>query len=265
MEKVTIVSDSGKGRSFSGALIASIEADKFWSNGSGGGEAKRPVWAVLGASTGESRAFIANVRMGKLLRTNERSRHGSYEFLRSAGYEFLTQKFDNSVATTVYLPELFLHDPGMVDPEGVKFVLPVPKFWLEAHTKSINPQDIDAALSHVRRLRLQGLPETDELRALVPCASLFCSFLDRRTRCPLIPDLRFQFQAMVTCLHHKIATFPGKERGWYRDEGWGMSDKCLANGLVEAGIDRVFAMNTKHEDIEALLSECAAKYFALTR
>lgn len=265
MEKVTIVSESGKGRSFSGTLLASIEADRFWPNGAGGGEAKRPVWAVLGASTGESRAFIANVRMGKLLRTNEKSRYGSYEFLRSAGYEFITQKFVNSVATTVYLPELFLHDPGMVDPEGVKFVLPVPKFWLEERTRTLDPATIEDAITHVRKLRLPNLPENDELRMLVPCASLFCSFLDRRTRCPLIPDLRFQFQALVVCLHHKIATFPGKDKGWYRDEGWGMSDKCTASGLADAGISRVFAMNTKHEDIEAILSECASKYFALTR
>lgn len=269
MREVTIEpAAEGKGRSFCGVLLSYIEADAWWASGSAK-DVIRPVWAAFAASEGESRPFVANLRLGRLARPNAKTKSGAIELMRSADYEFLTQKLDGVVATTVYLPELFAHDPGMVDPTGIKFIIAIPEAWEAEHAAAVNPADAAAATLHVARLRYAGAPDRAGLAALIPAATLFNSFLDRRTRCPLIPDLRFQLQIFIAALTEGVAQFPSDSDNRYRwsEQEWGSKGqfKLQATGLAEARIARVVGMNCPHERLEKFLAANAKAYFDTTK
>lgn len=268
MREVTIEpATEGKGRSFRGVLLAHIEGDGWWASGSS--EVIRPVWAVFATSEGESRPFVANLRLGRLARTNPKSKHGAIELMRSADYEYMTQKLDGVIATTAYLPELFAHDPGMVDPAGIKFIIAIPEAWEADHAATVSPADAAAATLHVARLRYKGAPDREGLAKLIPAATLYCSFLDRRTRCPLIPDLRFQLQVFIAALTEGMAQFPSSRdhRYSWAEKEWGSSGlhKLEADGLEEARIARVVGMNVKHDDFEKFLAANAKVYFDTTK
>src|SRR3990167_7260915 len=128
LTEVVIAPETGKkGRSFGALHLASATADALWPGGATKkGYVSRPVYAVFLGSDAEMRPFAANLQLGRLAATGEhrrRHRQGGYEFLKSAGYRQAVQRHEEGAVLTVYLPELLNLDPGMVDPEIVRFVL----------------------------------------------------------------------------------------------------------------------------------------------
>jgi hypothetical protein len=245
----------GKGRSFTASLLCSIKADGLWSGGGATTDATRPVYFMIATGEEQIRPFVTNLQMGKkaIVPTSGYGRQKAsftLEVLRSAGYSWSYQKTADGTIATAYLADLFRLDPGMVDPDGIAFVLAPPTAWVERY-----PWDTRPAVDHVLKLGTKAQPE--QLERLAPLAPLFCAYLDRRTRCPLLKDARFYLQLMVACLEAGIASVSEVER-WHRPEGveWMMHSRL---GYQETDVESVglvpgLAFKSYHESFEPVLA-----------
>jgi hypothetical protein len=264
MREVIIVppeNSARKGRSFRAVCLATIEADTLW--GETITDDTRPVLAVFAGSDQEMRPFQANLRMGRKAniinagRNSYRKKTDRMEFLRSVDYEYTWQREAEGSILTVRLSELFMLDPGMVDPWGAKFIVLPSSTWAAEQTIDPTP-----AVMHVRGLGFKGI-EHEQLTALVPLAALFAVYLDRRTRCPIVMDERFYLQLFCASLGQGLASFAWDGR-YSEDFGVNKSFKfsqdtddvgCFAKGV---------AFKANHEQIETLLAEQTTYFFEAT-
>jgi hypothetical protein len=286
IEVVIEPKQEGKGRSFRAICMASSRADKLWDGGGAAGDIERPVFAAFVGSDAELRPFVANLMLGRraLVAGNYGRRAKGFEFLKSAGYKYIWQREGEGSIVSVFLPELFLMDPGMVDPKVAKFVLLPSSRWAAEQAIDTGP-----IVRYVKRTplvkKLNAGPPADDWRwrqkdyvheplfsddvlaALVPTAYLFAAFLDRRTRAPLLADGRFYLQLMMACLGAGLASLSVDSYGGYHGPKFGRSG---STGFVEtntaaAGFLPGVAFNAGHEAIETLLAQEIAIYFQLTR
>ncbi len=236
-----------KGRSFRASLLAYVEGSALWSGGATS-ENTRPIWCMIAATDAESGPVMANLRGGKkasIVGTESgygrKRKSEQFELLKSAGYEFAAQRHAEGTVWTAYLPELFKLDPGMVDPVGVKFAFLPVKEWC--------PEPSNDVLAHVQELNpARTLADLAPIARLGP---LFAAYLDRRSRCPMIPDPRFYAQIAVEFCRVGVATFAsGSREAWHRGK----------LGYDETGVETVgllpgMAMQASHETVEAVLAE----------
>jgi hypothetical protein len=221
-----------KGRTFRAVLVASVEAHDLWVLGQGGGDTRRPIWALFLAATGEAKAFLANLQLGKKV-TDGRV---TWEFCRSAGYAYAIQRHPEGVAICVYLPSLFALTPGLMDPEHVRFVVLPP-------LREVDAQAVGRRVEHVQRAGFEH--DVGELMAPCALAPLFLRRLNARTRAPVIPDDRFAAQVLVGALDAGLAAMSGAWRGL---------------GYVEHDVDEAklapgIAFGATHEQLETFLAE----------
>jgi len=281
MTEYIIETDTGKkGRSFRATAVALATADGLWSPG---GSTIRPVYATFAGTEQELKSFVANLRAGKKAEKASNYRRGSdkerLEFLRTVKYHVAWQREAEGALVTVYHPELFSMDPGLIDPEGVRFCLFVPADWAAAQQL-----DRQSPVEHVTRLPLalhdyqresrDRLLTREFLEALVPTAYLFAVYLDRRTRCPLVADGRFYLQLLVAALDKGLASFPGSDlvyhrsyhRGWGYQEGRGFDlefGERFRDALLEyIGLRHAIAFSASHPVFEAFLAEQVTTFFA---
>lgn len=228
MKDYTIQPEAGKkGRAFSAKCTAIIVADSLWS--AGGGDTMRPIWAQFIATDAELRPFASNLRLGRKAEpsTGRSSACDRIEFLKSVGYQMSWQREPEGSILTVYHPELFRLDPGMVDPAGATFAMLVPRWWLAAQT-------VDA----------------DSARA-----ALFAAYLDRRTRCPLVADAAFYRQLFAAAIECGLARMPTDRTVKYS------KGPLAAEGLEQAGVDTVVVFSASHDELETFLVEQVGIYF----
>lgn len=266
---------SKKGRSFQAVCVAVMTANALFPEANG--KTIRPVWAMFAGSESELRPFMANLRLGRKAEPSIASyrKQGDgerVEFLKTVGFTIGWQRETEGTLATIFHPGLFRLDPGMVDPAGISFVMLVPNEWADA--QKLDPE---AAVAYVKTL---GFPVTDEvLTALVPTAYLFAAYLDRRTRCPLVPDGRFYLQLLCASLTAGIASFPGtdvKHSYGHRDE-WGHNKRHGFNfsfggysnyrgdpGYEALNIRHAISCMVNHEDFEAFLAEQVTEFYART-
>lgn len=214
---------SGKTRSFSAALLGYLTADWLWPGGQSSTSAIRPVYAVVGGTESSLRPFLANIRKGrKAALTSSHTRGWSrssnwVEFLKTAGYAYVWQRGAQFHSVTIFLPQLFQVDPGMIDKEDCQFLSAPPMWWVKQQ-RAVLDADRPARvqiLAHANRLHLGdsgnglGCPKLtdDELLELVPMAAHFVMMLDRRTRRPLINNLGFAVQLYLAALAQELATY----------------------------------------------------------
>ena len=291
MIDVAIAPESGKkGRTFKATCLAHVFANGLYANGAVDNNVKRPVWAVFCGTKAEMQAFGANLQLGREalssgLSGGHRDHKAGFAFLKSAGYRQAWQHDvdtnDNAVSIlTVYLPSLFLADPGMVDPKVVKFILLPPASW--AAEQEI---DREAIVAHVRKLpsvkkinrpprdargwrdpsekHKPALPD-DKIRSLVDVAHLFAAVLDKRTRAPIPADGRFYTALLIACLREGVASLPCRDLSPYAHHDFGESTGLAfqVHGLKNAGIlPQSIAFCADHERIESIMAECAEEYF----
>ena len=260
-KQVTIVSESGKGRAFSALLLGSVEADNLWQGGLADTDNQRPVWAMFAGTEQELRPFCANLITGRKISIGERSYYGrksgeKMEFLKSTKYQVAWQREAEGSVLTVFLPELFQMDPGMVDPKVASFVCLPSRDWIT--TQAINLEPI---LEHLEKIDLHG-QTVASLFGFIPLAYLFAAYLDRRTRCPLVSDGRFYMQLMLACLHEGLAAWPSTGNHYYRDKPWGENPTLGFHQQTE-GIEmsRGIAFQANHAEIERVLSEQTEIFF----
>lgn len=230
----------GKGRSFRATLLSYVEAGVLWPRGN---DTFRPVHMTLAGSDNELRPFVANLRTGKKAVAGYKGRE-KYEVLKSAGFQCAWQRHALGSLVTIFAPDLFCLDPGMVDPKGVSFVLLPSREWLKPSSVAL-PACVPEA-------------QADDVRALAP---LFIAYLDRRTRCPLIPDERFYAQVLANALEQGLATFSRKTE--YGNTEWGVHGRGFREvGIEDAGYARGVLFHASHETLEAFLAEQVKTYFS---
>jgi len=253
-----------KTHGFRAQLLAYAEADGLWDVGAKGKGIKltRPVWMVLGCSEHEAGPFVANLQMGRAAevvpaqnwaKTSER-----FEILRSAKFVYRKEVLPAGVVVKVFHPELFRRDPGMVDTKETRFLLIPDRGWCEG-------QALDAvgAVGHVRRAGFDW--PVAALRELLPIAPLFLAFLNRRTRCPLIPDAAFALQVLTGALANGMASRAAPEDKYHAPE---VSWTRGSFGYQEHRVEWVNALpgvafQAKQADLEPFLADMIDRYLRL--
>ena len=242
-------------------MLASVEADLLWS--AANSENMRPIWAMFAASQQELRAFMANLASGRFATVDRngyrRNKEDRIEFLRTAGYQTIWQREDEGSVATMFLPDLFRMDPGMVDPQGIGFVVLPTQEW-----HACQRVDTRKLARHLERCDVGVSGEWAAEWGVT--AHLFAAYLDRRTRCPLVSDGRFYVQLMAACLRHKFASFAAKNSHSY-DREFGVHDSHRYHeiDIESVGLRRGLVFKATHEEFEALLATEVEKFFRLTR
>lgn len=243
MKELTIEPKSeGKGRSFSATLVAYVRADLLFSAALGA-DATRPIFIALAGTDQELRPFVANLRTGRKAEHGYKGRE-KYEVLKSAAFQTSWHRTLKGTLVSLFAPDLFALDPGMVDPKGISFCILPSKAWLK-------PSSVEVP---------DCVPEdrVDIVRGLAP---LFIAYLDRRTRCPLIPDPRFYVQVLANALDQGLATFARDDANYWK-QGWGEHDSRFVEYGTEAlGMAPGIAFRCSHEDLEVFLAEQVKNFF----
>lgn len=229
----------GKGRSFRATLVSYVEVRSLLPAGN---DAARPVHMTLAGSDNELRPFVANLRTGKKAVTGYKGRE-KYEVLKSAGFQCAWQRSVLGSVVTLFAPDLFCLDPGMVDPKGVSFVMLPAREWLkplDVHVPACVPDE-----------------QRDDVRSM---AALFIAYLDRRTRCPLVPDPRFYVQVLACALDEGLASWSG---GSSYSHEWGQNDGSFMEvGTELVGLAPGLVFRASHETLETFLAAQVKTYFA---
>lgn len=254
--RLSILPKGDKGRVFSAELLAHAEADSLWENG-GTGDGHRPIWMVIAATEQEMRSFLANFLAGRpavMGNSHRKSASDKIEVLRSSGFAYHSRRLGGGMVTTIYLPDLFRLDPGMVDTAGVKFVVLPPKAWVvaqkfditQARERLLSLANLDLA-TIAQNEALSGILDDDQLHVLLAEGSLLLAYLDRRCRYPIPFDPIFGAWLLITSQVHRLMSRPdgryGSRRDMYRIEG-------AENVNVLPG----FAFGASHEALGQLLS-----------
>lgn len=256
--------EGSKGRTFRATALAVVRA-QIWP-GSDGGD-WRPAWAMLAVSEGEIRPFMANLLGGRKAKiypdtAGSRNRSNHFEILKSAGYETTYQREPEGVVATVYLPDLFAIDPGMVDSEGASFIVLPSRAW--AAEQTIDDVSIREHLKKLPKDRHGDRPICDEIKRHFPVISyLFAAYLDRRTRAPLLADGRFFAQVLLAFLVDGLAGVskpPGSA-----PRCLGESAFCYSEiGTADVGLLPGIVCSAKHAAIEAILAREIETFFKIT-
>jgi hypothetical protein len=275
---LTVTEDEkGKGRTFSGALFTYVCADGLWFGGEANTEIHRPVYAVLGFSTGNAYPFEANLRFGRKMELDKGQHSGGYhrreavprwEFLRSASYTWKRQVYPEGVVLIAYLTELFEYDPGIVDPKELRMVVLPTKQWMDQ--ASADRDAIALRLAHVQRA---GFPHRDDSAAhLAAMAPLFMARLNKRAPLPTINDDRFATQVLFAALHCGIASMTKPHD--YTGYGYKNGDKSrpwgrhllgyVEYGLGASRLSPGVTMRATHETLQGFLAEQVDHYDRIT-
>jgi hypothetical protein len=244
---LTIEPKGEKGRAFTAKMVAFVRADALWREGGGRGDnTVRPVWAMLAGSQDELRPFMANLRMG---RPAASGRHRKFEFIKSVRWRVIHQREPEGVLATIYHPDLFEPDPGMVDPDRIDFVVMVDQEWASAQVC-----DHERARAYMAKVGLD-----DRALEYLPLAPLVALYLDRRTRCPIVNDELFYFHVLVNALACGIA-HKVQEGGRYLPYG-------TAFGAGQEGLDNLAATavvwSCDHLRFGEFLAEQVTTFYAL--
>jgi hypothetical protein len=279
-----------KGRIFRVVKLAHVVADGLWEGGSASTEVTRPIWLKVAGTETELRPFLANIRKGRKAELEVRGHVARnperFELLKSGGYLYTWQRgldAAGACAVSAYLPELFLLDPGMVDPAGVKFVCLTPRWWADAEDQRLaaDTELCTRLWGHWRALsRITGddaaVPPGFELTiedvvCLIPQAARFAAYLDRRTRRPIVQRPEFHLQLYLAALYHRIATLAvASERDLYhRDDdkdswAWARHDRSFVEvDTAEVGLLPGVACRVDHPTLDSFLAAQVRLFFRI--
>lgn len=250
MNELVIAPQTDRGRAFSATLVAYATANSLWFGGESNTQAVRPVWIAVAGSDESLRPFVANLITGRRAKNMTQQRGDTFEIVKSAGFQTTWYRTPGGTVATIFLPELFQIDPGLVDPLGVKFILLPSDEFLVPNTEGV---------AHLKKIGIDSKKGVD-LSYIASIGCVFAAFLDRRTRAPLVPDRRFFAQLLVACLEDGLASLT---MGGHRDS-WG---KHLA--FKEVGTERMnlhpgVAFLASHTAIDKVLAEQTKIFFRVT-
>lgn len=250
--RIITQADTKRARSFEAACLAYVS---IHAEGSGNGNTLRPVWAAFAAPEQQLRAFMANVRLGRsmeLLNTYNHRSSSKLEFLKTGGFSQLWQTGPEGAIATVVNNDLFQLDPGMVDPNTIRFANLLPVAWLDSQELADTTRASASILERTRKV-------VDA--RFVKQATVFTAYLERRTRCPLPNDSVFHTNLYYACLHAGLASVSENTYdlpvSHYRG-GRSIEDVRTS----ELGFGPVVYCRTSHSIFEELLAEETTRYYS---
>lgn len=237
----------GKGRSFQAEGLAWVKSSRLNPHNS---EDIRPIWLMYGATEESSRAFTANLRLGRCAEFDDGKK--GIVLLKSSKYVFRHQRCSAGVITTAFIPQFFQLDPGMVDPLLISFCILPTAAWLEKRRSYFTP-DLYAYAEFVLSLYRS---ENSEVRdKVVHLSPLLAAYLDRRTRCPLVADPKFHIQLLAACASANLLSFS-------RDNYLSEYEEA---GTESVGLLPGLAFHSTHLVFEKLLAEQTQLYYEIQR
>lgn len=252
-----------KSRSFSATSVAFVCADGLWEAGNTENKL-RPVWWMVAGSDGEIRPFVANIRKGRPAELEKdgysRSAPMRFEVMRSAGYEFVTQRTTTGASTcTIYQPDLVALNPGMIDPAGVQFLCLTPGWWAAEQAQRIRTNYTTlAALVPMAKAMQQSV---EDLIGLAPLAVRWTAYLESRTRRPIPTGVPFACYMYTAALEREFAVLSTKEdTSRYRRRN-SSAIALTALGLDDAGMLPAVATLAAHGDVDAFLANTVQRYY----
>ena len=238
-------------------MLAYVTADSLWEGGRTNTETNRPVWMMLAGTDNELRPFVANIQGGRKAETvknHGKTREGDrFEILKSSKFQTAWQRTPVGSTVTLFLPELFRLDPGMVDPSGVSFCILPSRSWLTSI------EVLESTRDHALSLELPNI-EGQDLEHYCQLAPLFIAYLDRRTRCPLVPDPRFWVQLLLNSIEQGYATVSTSKSRY----SYSMSRPNLLYrefDTTEIGLASGLAFQVSHQTLEHFLAEQVKFFF----
>lgn len=264
-----------KTREFSATLVSFISAPMLWS--AGGNDPLRPVFALLAMSRDVEIPFVANLKEGKKKLRIEglgsgRDNGHPMEFLKSAGYEFRPQRVGGGVMLEVFLRDLFEETPGMVDEQGVTFLLSEDAERYEREAAAFDRAGLTLVLDQFTRrknetwdqfgIRVGEAPinrARDFANVAVNRATVlaegrrFAAAIHERADIPLLPDPLFGVQILCSAMAYGFAA---------RSTDFSVH---VSKPFCEAGMDRAkrhpgLAFTASHVQIEAWLAAEVATF-----
>lgn len=238
MQDLTIQpQNEGKGRSFRATMVAHVEILEVSPRSN---DVRRPVFLAVAGTDNELRPFVANLRTGKKAERGYKGRE-RYEVLKSAGYQCTWQRTSKGALVTLFAPDIFSLDPGMVDPKGVSFCVMPSRDWT---------QDSD--------VEVPDFVPKDRVESVRRMAPLFIAYLDRRTRCPLVQDPRFYVSLLAGALSEGLAAFPGGS-SYYPN--WGELRGFSSEGVEDLGMHEPLFFSASHAVLEDFLARHVKAHF----
>lgn len=217
----------------------------------GASDVTRPLFLVAAVDHASMTPVRANLMLGRKFgnKTGRRSYSTDrFELLKSEGYRFETQKHAEGSFLTAYLPTPFAMDPGFVDPQSISFVILPTQTWL-AECASTRQKEIEAAREYVQPYIKDADFDASFVAQISP---LFGVYLDRRTRVPLMHDLRFYSRLMVELHkseHLRVAT---------------RFERTLKSSLGELGYGQAVSMRMEHEAFETVAAKVTKDFLKET-
>ena len=283
MHTLTITKEAatrtGKTRSFSAVYLASLRCDPLWEGGRADTKnVMRPVYLAVAGSEAALRPFLANLRLGRKAQIFNPARPAynqeaaAVALLKSVQYATAFLRHEAGTVAQIYLPELFMADPGMIDPDIVAFLSVTPEWWAARELERLQADREQAGriLDHARRAGLHGVPAArraagnrapgdpwtdEELLALVPEAARFAQFLDRRTRRPIPNDPAFYLQAYTRAFLYGLASRPHGDR--YGARRWDEQPWAAGTGefnMKRLGFRPAAVFRAAVEDVDTFLA-----------
>lgn len=263
-----------KSRSFSAILLGYIAAP-LWEGAAADTMNIRPVYLSLAGTETSLRPFLANLKRGaKALLSDtkqgwvSRNDRTNIECLRSAGYETFWHRHGDTAIVTLYLPEVFAVDPGMIDPDRCDFLSMPPLWWCEKQSRLLADKTAEvirhaAALGLTspaggkdRHIPIEKVYTNEQIVELIPMAGHFAMMLDRRTRRPLINDMRFSLQIYIAAFYHGLASVSGGSSKW--------SGAFKTSGTDRLGFASGTLVLTTHKKLDEFLAQQIAIYQEIT-
>ncbi len=205
-----------KSRRFSARLLALLSRRDFV--GRGFGEVL-PWWIACGGPTTTLEPFVANLRGG----FKARSFGDEIRIPKSSRYGWRSSSGPAGQVTVAYDPALLHLEPTVPEAEDVRFLLLPSEAWLA-------------------RARRPGLDDVDLI------ASLFAAYVDRRTRWPVLRDVRF---------HRQMLEAARDGDGLLREPA---PDRAVIEGLGALGFRSPWWFQASHREVEGFLIEQTARW-----
>lgn len=236
----------------------------------------QPVSVLIVGDDSSVRAVVANLRTGRRCWLTDRKRNTvrnkqPYPSLDLTGtkYQYLFQQFDEGTICHVYSIDLYNQDPGMIDPDDIQFIAPVPKQWVEEqqqYLQAIDPELKSWAIKEFTKVcKPQSLKSEHEWQSIadsiVECAAMTCVYLDRRTRIPILPDLRFQVRLFLECVTVGLCRYPEQKNERYSRQ-WGFSGPSFISNDREMGLVWSIQCRASHDSFQSVLARVVNQHFA---
>lgn len=207
-----------KSHTFSATLLGFTMAD-YWEGHSA--DPLRPALAVFATSLQEEGPFVMNLKKGQKLRavgigSSSQSEGYPMEFMKSAGYLFGVQRYrprweDGALVFTggsvieVVIQSLVDFDPGMSDPDVVRFLLSVKEDKLRNQALTFPTTRLDEMLARYDFPKVTGAPPPYDRATVLAEGRRFAVALEKRGDPPVVGDPLFGVQLLLSALARGFA------------------------------------------------------------